>query len=165
MEDKKVCTQCRKEAYCLPVGDNNSPICFDCFKAKTDKPVEDQKETIAELKETAIQAFAELVREHNVDIEKLNGNDASTKILKTIASILVKASLIGIHIRSINVGNIADGVGALAAEMSVNEFDEKFLPLVKKTLSRTAVSEAKDDLPEHLKAVLSAQGKAVIGNA
>lgn len=157
--EKKACSHCHKESYCLPVGDNNSNLCFDCFRARTDA-----KETASEantIEEVAVKAFAEFARENEIDIDKITGKDLGNMLVKNLATNIVMATHYGIHIRKLEVKNISEGIGAVGVEISFNEFDEKFLPHIREAMGKANVSGAKDDLPEHVKAAVQVQGNTV----
>lgn len=134
--NKSTCSKCRKEEFCLPMGEKSANICHGCFK-----------ETMSD------ESFAQFTKKYGLDIENLTGEKVSEMLIKAIAIMLAKAQLFGIKVRKIEMADLTDDIGAVKAEIDATEFDTEFLPKL-----RTA---ATGDLPDHVKAAVDALGSTV----
>lgn len=132
-----ICAECKKETFCLPMGKNNGLICQECFTG-----------TIAN------QSFAQFAKKHGLDdIENMTGDKISKMVVMAVATILAKASLFGINVKKIEVGDVSKDLTAMTVELNYQEFDEVFLPKLK--LAATG------DLPDHVKAAVDALGSTM----
>ena len=120
----------------MPMGEKGALICHDCFKS-----------------EAANEIFDRFAAKHGIDINNLTGKEVTSLVLKSVATILAKASLFGIKVRKIEMADITDDIGAMAAETNFEEFDNEFLPKLR--------AAATGDLPDHVKAAVEQLGSSI----